>query len=136
MRVDLPAPAPAVVISRADFESDFKRGYCVLEFRSAGEEVLRDMRNPGVEIRRKTEQVLMFRCMRCQFDCVDGNYAPKVSALEPGVVRSRTGKDLIQDHLAAGVHPWSYSPFQNPYGNIADVVIEGIEEYEKELKCR
>jgi hypothetical protein len=117
-RLDPPILKPATVVSRADYEADRLRGYCILEFRPAGIEVLTDRMNPGKEIRRPVSQILLFRCMRCQFDCVDSAYT-----------KDRTGLDIMKLHLFHGEHPWSYTPFKNPYGNIADVVIEGIEDY-------
>lgn len=106
-RVEVETPAAQVVTS-ADYEADRARGYCILEWAPAGQSILRDARSRK-EITRQTPAVHYFRCMDCQFDTMDPEWMAK--------------------HRALGQHPWAYTPFESPYGNIADVVIEGIEDY-------
>jgi hypothetical protein len=129
-RVDLPelAPKVAVVVPRADYETDRKRGFAVLEFSPKGEIVLRNPRNPESTLRREVPEVLMFRCMFCKFDAVDSSYPP-----DPETRTPRRGLELIRAHVEQNVHPWCYTPFDNPYGNIEDVTIEGVEDYTKEI---
>lgn len=125
IRVEHEAEAPVEVITRSQYETDLKVGYCILIYRPKGEQILRDRRNPGKEIRQPVDEVLTYRCMRCRFDCISGAYGHGE--------KQTTGINLIKAHIANGQHPWSYNPFENPYGNIADVVIEGIEDYSKEI---
>ncbi len=111
-----------VIVPRSDYEIDLKRGYCILEHRPAYTEVLTDPTS-GRKIEREVKQVLVYRCMYCQFDCVDCDYT-----------NDRTGLDIIRTHIFRGEHPWRYAPFFSPYGHVSDVVIEGIEDYTTVMK--
>lgn len=108
-----PESKPAVVISRADFERDYAFGYVALEYNPERTVVLKDRRS-GKEIRQVLLADITYRCVDCQFDSLD--------------------RRLIEEHRSEGKHPWGYGPFQNPYGHIADVQIEGIEDYMTYLK--
>lgn len=103
----------AKVIRREDFDRDFKFGCVCLEYNPEREEVITDRRS-GKELRRTLQADIVYRCVRCQFDSLD--------------------KKLVDEHIAEGRHLWPYGPFQNPYGAIADVEIEGIEDYATFLK--
>lgn len=126
MRIDLGAnEKPATVISRADFQQDWDRGYCALEFSPEQESVIRDARTKR-EIKETIPAVVFYRCMKCQFDIIDGQ-------LNEVDGHPRTARDVMLDHLRQAKHQWPYRPFQNPYGHDADYRIEGIEHYAKEI---
>src|SRR3954469_10863936 len=127
IRVDLPTKTVDVV-SKAVALEDLKRGYTVLQLRPEGELIIRNPRNLDKPFVRKKPAVLLFRCMRCQFDAVDGDY----NYIEGTGVR-RQGLDVIKAHLEQGRHDWPYPSYENPYGNEEDVIIEGVEDYQKEL---
>ena len=103
---------PATIVSRESFDHDWAFGFVCLEFNPPREEILRDSRT-GREIRRHLDADITYRCVRCQFDNLD--------------------KKELEIHMAEGVHPWPYGPFQSPYGHIADVEIEGIDDYQEFL---
>lgn len=118
-----------VIVPRQDYEADRQRGYTILEYAPAGEVVIKNPRNPQSVIRRQVPAVLMFRCMQCQFDVIDGDYKPETDGGGP-----RSGIDIMKLHLFRREHPWRYTPFETPYGNIDDVRIEGVEDYTKEIE--
>lgn len=127
-RIATEAAKEPFVISRADFEADLKRGYTVLEHSPATVEVIRDHRT-GHKLERPIPAVLKLACMRCQWDTIAGPLG-----LGPDNAR-KTGEDLMVDHLRQE-HQWPYGPFCNPYGHMADVVIEGMEPvgYQDQIK--
>lgn len=96
------------LVSRVSFDADFSHGCVAVEFNPEVEEEIKDQRS-GKSIRRLRLADISYRCVWCQFDSLD--------------------KTLIDKHLAMGQHPWKFNPFENPYGHIADVVIEGIDDY-------
>lgn len=125
--VDKDTKGPTI-ITRADYEADRKRGYCVLEFSPAGEKIIKNPRNRTTEIRKVVPAMYTFRCMKCKFDAADTRYTP-----DPQTGGPRTGLDLIKLHVFRNEHPWPYGSFTNPYGNIEDVIIEGVDDYTKEI---
>lgn len=121
-RLDHPALPPAIVITADQYEEDKKRGYCRLEAMPAKIQTVVNPRDRAQYVEAKIPAVNMFRCMECQFDVVDQDFS------------KGTGLDKMREHLAGGKHPWPYGHFDNPYGNIADVVIEGIDDYSTRVK--
>lgn len=115
-----------VVITRAELEADLKRGFCVLEFSPAGDLVIKNPRG-NTEIRKPMPAVHLFRCMRCQYDVNDGAYPPDKKGVKRG------GLALIKEHVTGNKHPWPYPLYESPYGNIEDVIIEGVADYQKEV---
>lgn len=111
-RLEHQVKAPSV-ISRADFDKDYAFGYVALEYNPERVEIITDRRT-GKQIRRTLLADITYRCVDCQFDSLD--------------------RKVTEQHRAEGNHPWGYGPFQSPYGHIADVEIEGIEDYETFLK--
>lgn len=108
--------APVQTVSKSDFEQDWKRGYAILEWKPESYTVRRNPVN-GQEIRIKVDPIPNYCCMRCAFS------TPEKSYITEHVFRDTT-------------HKWRFGPFRNPYGNIAHVVIEGIELYDQFLKER
>jgi hypothetical protein len=106
---------PVVTVAKSDFETDWKRGYAVLEWKP---ESYRVLRNPvgGREIRIKVDAVPNYCCMKCGFSTVV--------------------KEYILKHIFHDEHPWHFGPFRNPYGNIAHVVIDGVDNYDQLVKER
>lgn len=117
-----------ITIKRSDYEEDRKRGYTVLEHKPAGVLTVKNPRNPERSFTKQIPAVHVFRCMFCKFDAADSAYSP-----DPETSQARTGIDIIKKHLSIGKHPWSYTVFENPYGNVEDVTIEGVEDYLKEI---
>lgn len=127
-RVDVPAN-PVAVISQADFEEDFKRGFCVIEYNPARTETITDHRS-GASVTRELEATLVVRCMFCEFDMVAG-------FVKTYKGQRITGEYCMQEHLKQNKHHWPYSAFKNPYGSVADVIIEGIDgEYAEYINKR
>ena len=120
-RVEHEAKPSHIVISRKEYETDKERGYCILERNPPSKRVIKNPRDPNSELTIDIKRSLMFRCMKCQFDVLDGDYA------------KGNGLDKIKEHVWRNNHPWLYTPFTNPYGNVADVTIEGIEDYTEEI---
>ena len=114
-----------VVVSQTDFQADWKRGFCYLERVPETEEVITDRRS-GKSVTITHKQQIVFRCMRCQFDVLDSELAPVGG-------KPRTAKDVIDEHIRVGRHPWTYTMFTNPYGRDGDVSIEGITNYSAEI---
>ena len=112
---------PVVVITREEFEQDLKNGYCKIERSPESEVVIRDKRT-GAEHKRIVPQVVIFQCMLCCFNCINGDYLDDKR-------EKTTGAKLIQKHIAGGNHPWRFALFKSPYGHIADVTIEGVDDY-------
>lgn len=107
-RVDREEKQP-VVVSQAEYATDKRRGYCITVWAPEREEVLKDPRSQK-SVTLKHPAVFRYACMECRFDTTDEN--------------------LIKEHLAAeNPHLWKFGHFDNPYGSVADVVIEGIEDY-------
>lgn len=107
-------PKTATVVSRKDFDADRTHGFVCLEYNPEREITIKD-RTSGRSIRQVLLADIMFRCVECQFDTLD--------------------RKLIEMHLIEGKHPWAYTPFESPYGNVGYVVIEGIEDYAAFLKA-
>jgi hypothetical protein len=112
-RIEPEEQQPVTVVSRADFDRDYTIGYVALEFNPERQVIIQDRRTTK-EIRQVLLADITYRCVDCQFDSLD--------------------KKVIEEHRAEGQHPWGYGPFKNPYGHIADVEIEGIEDYATFLK--
>lgn len=127
-RVELLDNKVKTVISRSDYEADRKRGFTVIEYKPAGELVIKNPRYPERKVVKQVPAVHMYQCMFCKFNAVDTAYS-----LDPDTQQPRTGLDIIKKHLTVNKHPWPYKPFDNPYGNIEDVTIEGVEDYSKEI---
>lgn len=106
-RIEQTQPEPTI-ISRANFDADFRFGFVALEFNPEREIIHRDNRS-GREIRTIALADICYRCVRCQFDTLD--------------------RGMINKHMDLGNHQWPYGLFNNPYGHIADAYIEGIENY-------
>lgn len=121
-RVEHEAPTERTVITTAWYNTDKQRGYTILEFTPARQQTIKNPRDPSQEVHVSVPRTLTYRCMRCQFDCIDGEY------------KDGTGVDVIKRHVLGNDHPWKYGAFSTPYGNVADVSIEGIEDYSKEIK--
>lgn len=101
-------PLKAAIVSRKDFDADRSHGFVCLEYNPEREIILTD-RTSGRSIRQTLLADVMFRCVDCQFDTLD--------------------RKLMEQHRFEGKHPWAYTPFESPYGNIGHVQIEGIEDY-------
>lgn len=107
-------PRKVVTVSRKDFDADRTHGFVCLEYNPEREVVVTD-RTSGRSIRRVLLADIMFRCTECQFDTLDSK--------------------LMELHQFEGKHPWAYTPFESPYGNVGFVQIEGIEDYLAFLKA-
>lgn len=96
-----------VVISKADFNKDWALGYATVEYQPESVKVHRDHRT-GREVKIPIPAVINYCCMRCAF--------------------SHTMPLAMTKHQQMQEHKWPFDPFSNPYGHIADVVIEGIDD--------
>lgn len=121
-RIEHEAKPVHTVITRQEYEADVARGYCILEYSPASTRMIKNPRDPRQEVRVPVEQTVIYRCMKCKFDAVSGDY------------NKTTGLSIIKEHVSGGHHPWMYGAFTSPYGNTADVSIEGISEYAQEIK--
>lgn len=97
-----------VVISRANFDADFKFGYVAFEWNPERVVTLTD-RLSGRQMQKTLLADIAYRCVRCQFDTLD--------------------QKLMDEHQLLQAHLWPYNPFESPYGNCSVVMIEGIEDY-------
>lgn len=95
-------------VTKEEYQEDLVKGYIPRIMFEKRQQVIRD-RATGMQIVRQVPEEIFYQCMRCQFDSQD--------------------EKLMLEHLTNGEHPWRFTPFENPYGHISEVVIEGIEDY-------
>jgi hypothetical protein len=100
----------------------------VLVFRPAGLTILRNPYDPTHEIVKESPAMVTYRCMKCCFDVGEGDIPANTAGEAP-----RTALGVITEHLRSANHVWAYTPFETPYGNVRDVKIEGVEDYQKEI---